>query len=352
LKKSLAEHLSARQAATREISHALSLAADNADAFKENEIRSLALRIKQCGKPDNTYIAHDAYNVTTGECYDAVGNLWQCNSKLCPSCVATQARRNRKKLRDAMQQQRLGTGERFYFVTFTIPNPKLSIIATRAIVDRAWTLFRKRKLCVSLIRGGAKSEEFTLTANGYHYHLHFIWKSRYLSYQEVRRTWTECVEIAFDEAEQPFAVNTKDGYCIAKILPMINREKTIQEVCKYITKSDSWYKMRESDLTDLALIKRWFRMFELFGDFAMKNDLKPQPETDDAEPNAIVHTRNLTDAFASHQNRYWRDVVAEIGYKNYETLLAFEIEQTQKARLADLAMRWKGSTIVRSSDLG
>ncbi len=350
MKKSLTEKLAARQAATREIIHALQIAADRSKWNEENTLRALALRIEKCGSINNTYIAKDAWNHETGEAYDAIGQLWQCNSKLCVSCLATHARRNRKKLNDAINRQRLQHGERYSFVTFTIPNPNKNIMVTRSIVDRAWGLFRKRKLCVSLIRGGAKSEEFTLTANGYHYHLHCIFLSKWLSYQEIRRLWTECVETAFAEAGIAFKVDTADGYCIVKVKPVSDLNGAIHEVCKYITKSDSWYKMRESDLIDLAMIKRWFRMFEMFGSFADRDKDRESDLDEQSEDQTIVHTRNLSDGSASHSNSYWRDVIEEQGFERYKMILEFEIEQTQKARIKDLSMRWPGVHVIRATD--
>lgn len=303
------------------------------------------MRIEICGSRENNFIARDAHNSETGEAFDAHGTLWACGSKLCPNCIASQARRNRKKLREAIGKQKLRRGERYSFVTFTIKNPNASLMETRAIVDRAWTLFRKRKMCVDLIRGGVKSEEFTLTANGFHYHLHCIFLSKFVLFNEARRVWTECVEKAYRESGRTLEVNTKDGLLVVKWLPMLDSEKTIQEVCKYITKSDSWSKMRSDDLTDIAMIKRWFRMFELFGCFAMKNEDKPVIDSDSLLESHIVHTRNLTDGVSPSHQTYWRDFVDEHGVEAYAHELNDEVSRCWKARLEQIKLRWPAATI-------
>lgn len=351
MKQSPAEKVQARHTAALEVVAALRLASKKSRFTTEKrQLEALALRIEECNKPENQFLAKDAVAYETGEAFDAYGQLWQCNSKLCSNCLAIQARRNRKKLRAALDRQKLFKGERFYFATLTIPNRGLDLVATRDIIDRAWTLFRKRKLCASLFRGGAKSEEFTLTATGYHYHLHLLLLSKFVFYQEVRRVWTECVEKAFEDAHQPFQVDTRDGLLIVKILPVTDREGSIHEVCKYITKSDSWSKMRSEDLTDIAMIRRWFRMFELFGSFAAKNEDKTDSERAPRKQSRIVHTRNLSDGVSPSPNTYWRDYVDEHGLDAYKSELFAEIGATQRIRIEQIQTRWPTASLIVGRD--
>lgn len=335
------DKLAARLEKSRDIIAALKFASSKIGGFDREELQALTERLTICSSPENHFIATDALNETTGELYEANGTLWNCGSKLCPSCLSKQAARNRRKLRNALDRQTLDRGERYYFVTFTIPNPRLPILRTRDLVNRAWTLFRKRKLCVSLVKGGCKSEEFTLTANGYHYHLHGIFLSKFLLYNEVRRTWTECVETAFAEANQPFTVNTKDGLLLVKLQPVKDRERAIQEVCKYITKSDSWQKMRVGDLVDLALIRRWARMFELFGSFANRGTRE-----------AILDTTDLSDGEASPENVYWRDFVQDFGLPAYKERLSEEVAKVWANRRRQIVRRWPYCTLTLLSDYG
>jgi hypothetical protein len=344
LKQTPPEFLSARLAASREVIAGLKIASQKIFGFDRQEVLALIARISECADPQNHFIAKDAHSKDTGECYDAVGNLWSCGSKLCPTCLSVQSRRNRKKLRDALNRQEMRRGERYYFATFTITNPGLSLKQTRDLVNRAWTLFRKRRLCVDLIRGGSKSEEFTLTRNGYHYHLHCIFLSRFLLFNEVRRVWTECVEKAFDEQNIPFVVQTKDGNLFVKLITITNLEKTIFEVCKYVTKSDSWSKMKAEHLAEIALVRRWNRMFEMFGSFAMRKE-RDTIIDDDSPESSIVHTTNLSDGDEPSHDEYWRDAVQEIGLDAYLERLADEIARTRELRLKQICMRWPAATI-------
>lgn len=321
------------------------------------------MRISNCCSLDNNFIVADAWNRSTGEAYDATGQFWSCGSKLCPNCIAKKSRETRRKLREAISRQVLRKGERYYFPTFTIPNPGASLIETRHIVDRTWQLFRKRKLCVSLVKGWAKSEEFTLTKVGYHYHLHCLWLAKYIQFQEVRRVWTECLEVAFAEAQRELVIDTKDGLAIVVFGDFIVNgrksktatavdEKTVQEIAKYITKSDSWAKMNSDHLAEVALVKRWHRMFELGGSF------KPESEDttlDDAEREAfepIVHTRSLSDGSSRRIASYWRDRVAQIGLDRYTDELNSEISNVWEVRKEQIAKRWPGAKMITLRDLG
>ncbi len=327
------EKREARRAAGLEVTSALDLIAMKHQGFDRLEIAALSERIKHCTARENWFIQADSINFETGELYESSGNLWQCGSKLCPNCIAIQSRRNRKKLRDAIAAVPLRKNERHYFVTFTIPNPNLSLTETREIVNHAWSLFRKRKLCVDQFRGGCKSEEFTLSANGYHYHLHCIFISTWFSYQELRRVWTDCVEAAFQKFRRKLEIKTKDGYCIVKTKPVTDVNGIIFEVCKYITKSDSWTKLKPSDLGDVALIHRWNRMFETFGELAPRNVRERN------EPQPVVHTTNLTDGSDVASPTYWRDVVRRIGIDAYRIVLLDEVKRTRKLRLEQVIGR-------------
>jgi hypothetical protein len=263
-------------------------------------------------------------------------------------------------------------------------NPRTDLITTRKIVDRAWTLFRKRQMFVDLIRGGSKSEEFTLSANGFHYHLHCIWLSRFLLFQEVRRVWTECVVKAFiefgvvipkpvinaqaslDESgnliERKGPFDTKDGLLKVVIKPIGSWEGAIQECAKYVTKSDSWTKIDAATLADVGLVRRWFRMFELFGSFKVASKLQDVEEFDDASDAAtvgesrdrsgnIVHTRSLSDGGDQPPSHYWRDKLLVMSLETYVEHLESEIARSIEARIYQLTRRWPDATLQSLANL-
>jgi len=301
------------------------------DETARSEITALRLRIAHCNDLGNHYLKFDEDRTSTGR-------FWRCGSKLCADCLAAQSRRNRKKLRSALQQQQLIVGEQLSFVTLTMTNPKLPLVEARRLIDRAWSLLRKRKLFADLISGGAKSEEFTLTPNGYNYHLHLIIRHRFLLYQELRRVWTECVEQAFREAGRELIVNTKDKLLLVNVQRVNSREKSIAELCKYVTKSSSWTKIPTNDLRSIALMRRWMRMFELFGSFRDKT---------------ILDTARLSDgeADALPRRKGWRDRLQDIGLTLYSLQLAEEVRSARDFQRRALEKQSPGCKIYSFTEL-
>lgn len=312
-----------------------------APAGERHELRALRARITLCNSLKNQWSTPDAVNFSTGEVYEAAGRFWRCGSKLCPSCLARQSQINRKHLREVITQQKLAKGERYYFITLTITNPSQPLLATRKLVDRAWVLFRKRSLCVSSFRGGSKSEEFTVTENGYHYHLHLLIRSKWLYYKEIRRVWTECVAKAFDDANLPFNVDTNDGLLWIKIKPVTPNDGLYHELCKYVTKSDSWLKMPVQHIAEIALVRRWNRMFEVFGTFANRT-----PIADSSDESPIVHKRSLSDEASSAVPKYWRDKIVSMNLDAYESELEDEFHKVRRARLQQIAHRWPDAKVI------
>lgn len=350
-------NLAARIEAGNRTADAISHAAVTGPVASRHVLLALASRIRLCNDPANSWyipaatkkpirLSNDAIVPHPDKPFDAIGRFWRCGSKLCPDCLARQARHNRKRLRAALIAQKRHPGERFSFATFTVPNIGLSLTQARGIVDRAWTLFRKRSLCASLIRGWSKSEEFTVTANGFHYHLHCILLHKWFLYNEVRRVWTDCVQTAFTEANLVFQCDNSDGLLrvvIDEIGKPVRRlggrvftlEQTIQEGCKYLTKSDSWTKVPPSDLIEVAMIRKWTRMFELGGSFRTL-------ATEDAraaEP--IVHTRLLSDGGPATSLSYWRDRVTTLDLDDYADELLDEWHRCVKSRTAALEARYE-----------
>lgn len=114
--------------------------------IKDEVLWGLCNRIWTCSEPDNHFVGDDLHNSQTGELYAGNGVFWGCGSKLCPNCVSKASNRSRKELTLALKNQKLLTGENYQFITLTMPNPNLSLLQTRSIMDRAWALFRKSTL--------------------------------------------------------------------------------------------------------------------------------------------------------------------------------------------------------------
>lgn len=328
-------------------------------------------RLTACALRCNHWIGADLHNEQTGDLYEANGNFWNCGSRFCPSCVAKLSRRSRTELRSALENQKLFCGENYQFITLTMPNPGQPLLRSRSIIDRAWQLFRKRDYFKEKIRGGSKSEEFTVTENGYHYHIHLLCVTRFLAFERLRREWTECLEIAFKEAELNFDVATSDGLAMVNVQRVSgkkNLQNAVLEVCKYITKSESWEKIPPADLIEIASIKRFPRMFELFGCF--RDHRKPENapsssasdhenitnKTENVEDDTILDTKEISDGKNSCLDEYsgnsppdevpkrrrrenWRVFIEKYGLDTYLDRLVNEIDRAQEYRR--FALKWK-----------
>src|SRR6185312_11206164 len=128
--------------------------------FNNQQLRDTGWRIARCAD------SHNLWFVDAPESGWLFGRFWKCRSKLCSYCLANESRRRRQCLREALfAYEPSSRANQWRFLTLTIENPETSIAATREIVNRAWSLFRKRA-CFAAVKAGCKSEEFTLTARG------------------------------------------------------------------------------------------------------------------------------------------------------------------------------------------
>lgn len=228
------------------------------------------------------------------------GRYWKCSHKLCSFCLSAESRRRRKSLLDAIEALP-NRKRKWHFVTFTIENPSASIVTTRGIVNEAWSKLRKRGVFAE-VRACAKSEEFTVTRAGFHYHIHTLLDSdaNYLrgsgrsltsSGVEMKRNWTECVENSGGASRNLFGYQTYDQYLIVDFREVENPKNIVNELGKYITKSTSFRDLSRETLNELASVRRWHRMFELLGDLRKPAVKKVKSDA----PTSYVHTKRISD---------------------------------------------------------
>lgn len=356
----------------RQTAEKLRNAARNYPEPDRSTLLALAHRIDLCNANRNTWIGLGMENQETGEQYDGFGRYWQCNSKLCSYCVRENARRNRLTLRQAINRQTifqpdaldrnhpnyerlttlqgLKTGEHYRFITLTIPNIGLDIPATRAIVNHAWSMFRKRLWFRRCVVGGAKAEEFTKTYNGYHYHLHIVARSTNIRALDLRREWTASVQSAFREAGQPLRINTSDGLCMGNVQIVHDVEKVANEVCKYITKNKTWLEMPDDALCHIALVPHWHRMFEVFGSFRNL----PKPSTPEPVRHVCDADGNPTlfgdDAEPPQPRNHWRKLITEMPLGEYIKRLNAEFEETVRRRSEIIQLKFPWAIITDLED--
>jgi hypothetical protein len=243
-----------------------------------------AVLIRDCASPENIYTGVKLQRKDTKEFFNGVGALTACGSRLCANCVAALSARSRRRARDGMARVGVARhGERERFITLTaptLPASQVGLVDTIKVLQRAWRLFSKRDWGVK-IRAGVKAFEFTMgdekklelegrrwsaDIDGYHTHLHLLVLSKFVNIQLLRVVWTECVLKAWSEIGIAAGVNTKDGLCIINIKNVTSRKDAIDEVCKYVTKNNSWDSVPSSQLVQVAQVTRWARMFELLGE--------------------------------------------------------------------------------------
>ncbi len=257
-------------------------------------VQGLADRIFQCSRRENFFLANDLHSADTGELYHGKGVLWSCNSRICPTCVAKLSKRNRKIARYVVENEKVFLGERWFFITLTMPDLLLKefpLLFCRSVMNDAWRKFSRSAWFNKVIRGGMKSEEFTLgTFNQYHFHQHLlsICKNRITSnnFVEIRREWTKALRFSFEKHGLKFECETKDGLANVRVDRIYNKNKVILELTKYFTKSESWSKIPPEQLADIATIERFPRMFECFGSCkeTAKGMESNQPEKTLTEP--------------------------------------------------------------------
>lgn len=320
------------------------------------------VRLLECADPSNIWLAKDLHREDTGDLYHGHGRLWRCHSKLCPDCTAYNARRCRRKLTLSLDNQKLWTNEQYYFLTFTQTNPNLTLLESRALINRAWSLFRKRNYIRRRFVGWAKSEEFTVTENGVHYHIHLIARAKFIQYDLVRKFWTECVSAAWHEQGLTLRVANKDemlsvtacrldgSWCI-RCAKRHDVRSAVKEVAKYITKATSWLKVSDSDLLDIVRTQRFPRMFELGGTFAHSCDDPARVKTRLAAPAAepqvspeqtrhILDTECTTDEVATAHPASWREEVYQFAFWAWKANLAAEIQTVKRTRRIALAKKY------------
>ncbi|HEY0428707.1 MAG TPA: protein rep [Pyrinomonadaceae bacterium] len=237
-------------------------------------VQGLSDRIWACCQYNNLFTADDLHT-EDGELYEGRGQLWACNSRLCPVCTGRLAKRNRKIARYVIDREntKLLVGEDWYFITLTMPDLSLvdlSLMDCRKVINTAWRKFSRSKWFKYISRGGMKDEEFTVGDHQqYHYHLHLlaICRSRIQSnnFHEIRYEWTRALEFSFRKHNIKFQCNTSDGLAVSNVQKVWNKERAILELCKYITKTTDWAKIPQAQLAEIATVKRFPRMFEVYG---------------------------------------------------------------------------------------
>jgi hypothetical protein len=310
-----------------------------------------------------------------------------------------------------MENQKLLVGEDWYFTTFTMPNlnlKDLELPMIAQIMQTAWKRFstletrnnKKKSWFQKTIRGGFKNAEFTYTENdNYHYHLHTLLVAKNAiqgnKFLKIREHWTKALQFAFEKfgiawecktgnknfipALMSFmwakpkmslflnAQNTTKFFGLADVkvqkVDWMNREKTINELCKYVTKSDSWSKIPTEQLAQIVAVPRFWRMFESFGvcrktarqmkentvKTSANADIESVNQGENFNDGAYIYTKDLINRQANADETRarrvsWRIRAKEIPLWQYRMELANEISEVQRFRRYQLQRKFSFAT--------
>jgi hypothetical protein len=187
---------------------------------------------------------------------------------------------------------------------------------------------------------------------------------------EIRRHWTKALIFAFAKFGIELKINSKDGlanvFVEKKKFNSRNRERTINELCKYVTKNESWSEIPIDQLETIVAVPRFWRMFESFGccrETARKMNEKTVQASANAEfenvngsvnPNkdAYLDTKELINRQENEllnkrklvRRVSWRIRVKEIPLWQYRLELADEIEEVQRFRKFQLQRKFEFAT--------
>ncbi len=366
---------------------------------------ALAERVERCANPNNVFVADD-FHTGDGESYQANGSLWACSSLVCQNCVGRLARDNRKTIRYVMTNEKLLTGEDWYCITPTMPDALLfgySLDFIGAVYQKAFEAFTHRNRdekkwtpYQKLIRGLFKNCEFTTRENNtFHFHSHLLAiakkKIKDDDFYQIRQLWTRAVKKAFEYYGIDFVCRTSDkkfkaamflfrhvpemrAYFLLCMLDrsrffglvnvnveqvdFSNREKTILELSKYVTKSDSWEKISLSEIEKIVERPRRARMFEALGvcrDSARKmreeakgsrnsaNESQAEIETG-ADTGTYIYTKQLTPRKLLRRKSSWRARIKVMTLAEYRFELETEISRAQAFRRQQLRHRFPCAT--------
>jgi hypothetical protein len=288
------------------------------------------------------------------ELYDGVGVLAGCGSRLCPSCCADLRRRARARARAGLHEAGLAAFEARRFVTLTAPTAQgASVLESIGFINGAFRRLSKKSFWRDRVRGAIKGVEFTVGALGYHAHIHLIAVSKFIerdataesesakwratrkekatarglaileslpSLGNLKSVWESCLlaeakargwAVVTTEAEAASVAGgvwldwraAGEGGVVVDVRSIrskrgnetetISQRDALNEVLKYATKGADWLKLPNSELVEVATVKRWSRMFEVLGDCKAET----QTETgnvESAEAHALLDTPYLS----------------------------------------------------------
>jgi hypothetical protein len=224
------------------------------------------------------------------------------------------------------------------------------------LLRRAWELFRKLDFTKNYFSGFVKSTEFTVRNDKtYHAHLHLLAVSVFIPEKLIKKYWLNCVRTAFNELGVKFKANA----VVVNLKKVDSIDAALNEVCKYLTKSESWSAVPKAHLLEIANVARFPRMFEMTGRLKKTAQrIKAQKlfekqlraETKNAENTGAdyLDKNGVTDGnnskVSSKRREHWRDLVKKNGLGWYVKELEAQVTEAMRFRQEILTKKYPLAT--------
>jgi hypothetical protein len=289
-----------------------------ANRFRESALLNLDARavaksdlLIETYRARNIFHAADMHNGTTGELFDGYGVLVQLvSSRMSPAYLSAQGRRARKRIRAKIDETKLLVGERYRFLTLTMPYLETDVATVLKIKDRAATLFKKRKLWTANVRAAFIAEEMTVGESStiiythFNAHSHALLVSKYIQQWKIADVWTDCVEKACAEYGVEFLMRNLVGNRLTVDIRDVETygkkkgrtlDESVDELCKYVVKGSDFDKVPVEKLVEIedALFKR--QMIKSYGDFNSQNG---REKSETVNERTSLDTKYITDGDA------------------------------------------------------
>ncbi len=303
------------------------VASDDAEAIY------CGLQLAESVADENLFVG---YGMTsrTGDAFTGRGNLVGTSSRLDAFYLKKQAKVGRADIERYLSEIKLQSGERWRFLTLTMPKLRgCEFAAVMKVFDDAFKYLRDtRHFWKKKIRAATKSKEFTpgdeweregrawtLDDDGFHVHAHLIAASQWIEnrktnkktgenyYRELAEEWKKALDKSARKNGIVLDFNTGDGLPIVDVRLIKSRaadageislKDAIAETAKYITKQGVLEKLPVEQVMSINRYLKGKRMIEPLGE-ANQRKGKGTPKSvnvgtvsDDIEPTSFIEAHD------------------------------------------------------------
>jgi len=135
--------------------------------------------------------SHSFRRLICSNCGKTVDVPLFCGDRFCPVCSGPRRARMARRIGQLVARMPTKRGERWRFITLTIPNTKTPE-AGLDVLFRAFRRLRQRKAWKRYVRGGVYAAEVTRSDSGWHVHLHCLAVGIFFPQHELARLWKSC----------------------------------------------------------------------------------------------------------------------------------------------------------------